>query len=142
MKQKTPENSPVSHREALGRKPSPVEEAFGDMQLMLKRIVARLVANPTDVEDILQDTYVKAVTGEATTAVRNPRAYLVTVARSVALNDLAKKSRQIAESIEAAGGLSVISDEPSAEERLIEDDKLQALRDATATLPQQCRRER
>jgi RNA polymerase sigma-70 factor (ECF subfamily) len=110
------------------------------MQWMLKRIIARLTANPSDVEDILQDTYVKAVTGEATTQVRNPRAYLVTVAKSVALNDLAKKSRQIAESIEAAGGLSVISDEPSAEDRLIEDEKLKALREATATLPPQCRR--
>src|SRR5262245_42248869 len=102
MKQNTPENAPVSHREALGGKTSPVEAAFADMQLMLKRIIARLVINPNDVEDILQDTYLKAVTGEATTTVRNPRAYLVTIARSVALNDLAKKSRQIAESIEAA----------------------------------------
>jgi hypothetical protein len=82
MNSKETGNPPVSPRWPSDRRLSPVEQAFAEMQWMLKRIIARLSANPADVEDILQDTYVKAVTGEATTQVRNPRAYLVTVARS------------------------------------------------------------
>jgi RNA polymerase sigma factor (sigma-70 family) len=133
-------DSPRAAQQAQGRDATPVERAFFEVRLLLKRVVARIVSNPADVEDILQDAYVKAVTGEKTSLVRNPKAYLVLVARSVALNDLQKKSRRIAQSIEAAGAAEVISNEPSAEERLIERERLGALREAVAGLPPKSRR--
>lgn len=123
------------------RRPStPVTRAFLEIRQLLRSILSRMVANPDDVEDLLQDTYLKATAGEKTTVINNPKGYLVTVARSLALTELSRRSKQIFESIEGARALEVISDEANGEDRLIGRQKLEIFLSAVATLPPQCRR--
>lgn len=119
---------------------TPVTRAFLEIRQLLRSILSRMVSNPDDVEDLLQDTYLKATAGERTTVVSNPKGYLVTVARSLALTELSRRSKQIFESIEGARALEVISDEATGEEKLIGRQKLEIFASAVATLPPQCRR--
>lgn len=119
---------------------TPIEAAFFAIRSQLARYVARLVTNAMDVEDILQETYLKARRGEENGHVRNPRGYLFAVARSVALNDLARKSRSIVEYIDDAAALEVESNEPSVEEQIASHQRFEVFCDAVATLPAQCRR--
>lgn len=119
---------------------TPVERAFMEIRLLLRSVLARIITNPDDVDDLLQETYIKAVNGEKATAISNPKGYLVVVARNLALSELSRRSKQIFESIEDARSLELISDEASSEEHLIGKQKLEIFNAAVASLPPQCRR--
>ena len=58
----------------------------------LIRLIRRSVANPTDVEDILQETYLRAYAANQRTEVRSIPAYLHTTARNLALNFVTQSS--------------------------------------------------
>lgn len=118
---------------------SPVEKAFLEMRVILQRRLTRILVNPQDVEDILQDTYVNSITSEEKAKIRNPKAYLMQVARNLALKELSKKSRQLTDSIEVAGGFSLISNEPTAEDQISGEEKMVVLAEAVSMLPPKCR---
>lgn len=122
------------------KKMTPVEAAFVEMRTALQRTVSRIVTDRTDIDDILQDTFLKAVRSEKTTEVRNPKAFLMTVARSVALNDLAKKSRSIVDYVEEAALPEVNNTEPALEDHIAARERYALFCEAVATLPRQCRR--
>lgn len=119
---------------------SPIESAFLAIRSQLARYVARMVTSSVDIDDILQETYLKASQCSKTTVVKNPRGYLYSVARSVALNDLAHKSRSIIEYIEEASVLEVESNEPPVDEQVSSRQRFEKFCDAVASLPPKCRR--
>ena len=55
-------------------------------KLSLTRMIRRSVDNPPDVEDILQETYLRTYAANKQTEVRSIQAYLHTTARNLALN--------------------------------------------------------
>ena len=122
------------------RATTPVERAFVDTQPALKRFIGRFFRQGADVDDIAQETFLKAVAAEKRSPVRKPEAFLMTVARSVALTALSKKTREIADIVEDCASLEVSEDEPDAETQLIARERFAVFCDAVATLSPQVRK--
>jgi RNA polymerase sigma-70 factor (ECF subfamily) len=119
---------------------TPVETAYIDNQRGLRRFIARMFGRSCDVDDIAQETFLRAVAAERRGRIENPKAYLYQAARNVALTELSKKSRQIVDYIEDATLREVSSEEPSAEAHAIGRERLAMFCEALATLPPQCRK--
>lgn len=92
-----------------------------------------------DVDDVIQEAYAVLGAVERVALIRNPRAYLFQVARSIVVRHI-RRSRVV--SIQAAGdleGFDPADDAASAEQSAIDRDELRRLAEAVAAMPPQMR---
>jgi RNA polymerase sigma-70 factor (ECF subfamily) len=96
-----------------------------------------LARHGADAEDIVQDACVRALAALETREVEHPRAWLLTIARNVALTHLARKKATRAEGYigESDSALEAPEPSPNAEAQLIAADESATLRRAFAGLP-------
>jgi RNA polymerase sigma factor (sigma-70 family) len=131
------------HKQTTKRPATPqgLSAVFVEHQSALKRFMAKFFSRPQDVDDIAQETYLRAFDAEKGGEVlRTPKAFLFRVAKNVALNELTRKSRMLTDYIEDSISPDVIGEEDSAEDRVLAQEKLSMFCSAVATLPMQCRR--
>ena len=64
---------------------------FEASKTALRRYLGRFFRRPQDVEDLLQETFVRAYAAEARGPILMPRAYLFRVAKHVSLNEIARR---------------------------------------------------
>src|ERR1700735_2404724 len=96
-----------------------VFEAFVRHQIPLRRFIARLMCNASDVDDIAQEAFLRAFSVEQDRPIEQPKSFLFRIAKHIALTQLTQKSRRITDCIEDFCGLEVIPAEGSAEDELI-----------------------
>jgi RNA polymerase sigma-70 factor (ECF subfamily) len=121
--------------------PRGLSAVFLAQQFSLKRFIARFFSSPQDIEDVAQEAYLRAFNAEkAGEEVRSPKAFLFRIAKNVALNELASKSRLLTDYIEDSTAQDVIDKGSSTEEQAIGHEKLAMFCRAVASLPVQCRR--
>lgn len=133
----------IKHRQpkqAQNRSASPMLKAFRENESILRRFLRRFTSNTHDIEDITQETILRALRAEKTTEIEQPRAFLFGIARNVAKKELEKKSRSIVDFIEDFGQQEYISDEPSLEDHLDGRQQMLLFAEAVATLPAQCQK--
>ncbi|MEO0398226.1 MAG: RNA polymerase sigma factor [Pseudomonadota bacterium] len=108
----------------------------------LRRLLWRYVSNRQDVEDLLQETYVRVLAADAKYKLRASKGYLFRTAKNLALNELAKKSRTTTDSIEDSTPETVLIDEGqiAADESLSTRQEFMLVAQAVAGLPPQCRK--
>ena len=116
-----------------------VESAFKTCEMALKRYLARYLHRREDIEDMVQETYLRAHKATQKRWVEYPKAYLFKVARTVALSELSKKMQQLTDYLEEIPAEEPGSDS-SIDEELIAEQRLSLYCDAVAELPPQCRR--
>jgi len=93
-----------------------------------------------DVDDVIQETYLRLMRASATQSIRSTRAFLFITARNLALDLLRRK--RVARLDEGAtfAAVSLIADErPHPSELACRGHELQLLREAIANLPPRCR---
>ena len=131
------DNTAVSdHRRGL----SEISAAFIENNIVLKKFLTRFLYQRQDIEDVVQETYLRACKAEKTTDILQPRAFLFRVARNLALNELKKKSRRITDYIEDADEHTIDHRTASLEAELEAQQHLGLYCEAIAQLPEQCRR--
>jgi len=96
--------------------------------------------NGADAEDIVQDACVRALTALETQQVEQPRAWLLTIVRNVALTFLTRKNAAATADadigdLERQGILQAHEPSPGTEARLIAADENESLRRGLADLP-------
>lgn len=74
---------------------SVVTPAFIKNQSFLKRFLTRFLSSSQDIEDVVQESYLKALGAEKKHEISSPKAFLFRIARNEALKELQKKSRRI-----------------------------------------------
>jgi RNA polymerase sigma factor (sigma-70 family) len=110
-------------------------------QLSLRRFLRRFFSRVQDIEDIAQETFLRAFDAERSgESVRSPKAFLFRIAKNVALNELARKSRCLTEYMEESAAQDVMDPSAPAEEQAIGREKLAMFCRAVASLPAQCRK--
>lgn len=121
---------------------SPILQAFLDNERGLKRFLNRFLPRQQDVDDVAQETFLRAFAAEADQEVRDPRAFLYKVARNLALNERSRLSTRLTGAIEDFPDPSVLGqkDQVTGEQMLEGREKLAIFADAVARLPDQCRR--
>lgn len=133
-------NANEQQRRKAEIKISVIARVFLESEPSLKRFVARFFSRSQDIEEVVQETFLRAFHAEKELHVRAPKAFLFRIARNLALKELTKKSRLITDYIEDSGGLETLGQESSAEDHMEMRQKLAAFCNVVASLPPQCRR--
>lgn len=123
-----------------GRPASAILTVYQSVQSNLRRYLLRFVVREQDVEDIVQEAFLRAYESERSQEIRSPRSFLFRVARNIALSELDRKSTRLLVYMGDLRALDVIDDRPAADQELEIHRRLEALGAIIATLPPQCRR--
>ncbi|HEY5754491.1 MAG TPA: RNA polymerase sigma factor [Steroidobacter sp.] len=123
---------------SVGR--SAILQAFADTQAILRRFVRRFAQSRHDVEDITQETIVRALQAEKERQIDDPRAFLFGVAKNIVYKDLQRRSRFITEFVDDAVTDAALPDTPSLDEQLDARQRMILFWQAVATLPPQCQK--
>lgn len=120
---------------------SDIYRAFLEHQTAIRRVIARYCAQPEDIEDLAQHTFLRGFAAETKAKIREPKAFLLRIARNLALSEIKRHGRRFTDSIEDCEVSEVLKDErqATAEDRLDATRKLAALSMAVAQLPPECR---
>lgn len=119
---------------------SAILAAFLSVEPMLRQYVMRFALREEDIDDILQEAFLRAYQSERTQVIRAPRSFLFRVARNVALNEIARKANRLMVLVGDSAALDVIDEGPSVERQLEIRRSFDALNAVIAALPPQCRR--
>lgn len=117
-----------------------ITEAFLKHETFLKRFLSRFLSGPQDIEDVVQDTYLKAFSAEKKQKIHQPKAFLFRVARNAALTQLTKKSRKIMSYVEDYDDLAIINDEVTVEDHVLAREKLGMFCQSALEMTPRCRR--
>lgn len=115
-------------------------EAYQSNLSGLKRFLSRMLSNPHDVEDVVQETFIRAHLAERNSQIKQPKSYLFKIARNVALNQFRQDMRKPTDFIEDYHPSSVSLHEGTLEDEVLAQEKFEILCGAIATLPPQCRK--
>lgn len=118
---------------------SAVSAAFLENYVFLKRFLARYFSNRQDIEDVAQETYLRAYVAEQKKEIEQPKAFLFRIAKNLALTQLTKKSRKITDYLEECGASVVIECGAAADSEAEALESLGLYCDAVASLPEKCR---
>ena len=103
------------------------------------KFLTSFFSNSADVEDAVQEAYLRAYVAEQKKSIEQPKAFLFRIAKNVALSKLAKKSRQITDYLEDSAD-SVRTDIDAAADKQAEaQESLGIYCEAVAALPDKCR---
>ena len=118
-----------------------------DTYIALREQIANLVTRivpPKEVEDIVQETYVRICRVDPREAVREPRSYVLRTARNLALDHVKRSESRLAAGtdmdglVAGDGGLPAEADPTQA--RVASDEEFALFCEAVRSLPRQCRR--
>jgi RNA polymerase sigma-70 factor (ECF subfamily) len=110
------------------------------LRVRLKRYIARLMRKPEDVEDLVQDSYLRIIEAGSRGEITHPRAYLYRIAHNLALNSAARKSNTVVDYIEDLLGADDQLGSASLEEEVMAQESFEMFCRAVAELPEQCRK--
>jgi RNA polymerase sigma factor (sigma-70 family) len=108
----------------------------------LRRYLSRFFSRQQDVEDMMQEAFVRAYAAEARGPILMPRAYLFRVAKHVALNEVARRKNSATDSVEDFDDPDVVGsgNQPGVEQEVDGKRRLALFANAVAALPSQCRK--
>lgn len=106
----------------------------------LARAVSRIVKRH-DIEDILQDAFIRSFEAEGRYRIRNPRAFLLRTATNLALNHASRAGYKTTTDMEDSAVSEVYSTTAECVENAVDaDDRFREFCGAVGGLPEQCRR--
>ena len=119
---------------------SDISEAFVEQQRPLRAFISRFIRGPQDIDDIAQETFVRAFLAEQKGDIQHPKAYIYRVARNLAFETLSKKSTQLTSYIEDSCDFSLLQSNEDIEVSTIVKEKFDRVKVAIAEMPPQCQR--
>lgn len=109
-------------------------------KLLFSKVLRRFFLNAADIEDITQETLLRAIEARKRTTIRNPKQFLLGVAVNVAREEVKKRAKITREIIEDCDLSRHLSDEPPLDTLVEGREKLRLMCEAVAKLLLQCRR--
>jgi len=123
---------------------APAQHALASVYMACRGALARAVGRIVkrhDVEDILQDAFVRSFEAESRYRIRNPRAFLLRTATNLALNHASRSGYRTTGDIEDLALSGVYATSSDAVEATVDaDDRFAEFCRAVGGLPEQCRR--
>lgn len=111
---------------------------FREQETGIRRFLSRISPSGSDIDDITQETILRALQAERKREIQEPKAYLYMIARNVVRDALDKKSRSLIDFIEDFAPETVSSNEPPVEDQVDSRQRMLLFWEAVATLPEQC----
>ena len=121
---------------------SEILKTFLKNRAAIKRVLARFSLSDADVDDLVQETFIKGFAAETKGRIDDPRAFLFRIARNLAISQKRARKRSVEDPLEDLSPDGVIHDERQAdsEECLDSRRKIMLFAEAVAHLPPQCRK--
>jgi RNA polymerase sigma factor (sigma-70 family) len=116
-----------------------VESMYLACRGMLARAV-RGIVNRHDVEDVLQEAFVRSFEAEGSRTIHDARAFLLRTARNVALDHVSSASYRRTGSLHALDEDHFIDQAAPVEAQVDSEQRFLAFCEAVGSLPEQCRR--
>lgn len=107
---------------------------------MLQHYLRKYLNSDEDIEDVIQDTYLRIYGIQDYTAVESPRALLITIAHNLAVELGRRRVSRATEPVADFDALNVSSGNPHLEEQLDARRRFEAFCSAVDSLPPICRR--
>jgi RNA polymerase sigma-70 factor (ECF subfamily) len=114
-------------------------DAFLNFRGRLARAVGRIV-QPHDIEDIVQETFIRCYEASATTTIRHPRSFMLTTAKNLAVNHVVKAETRLTSKVASFDESAVPLYAEQVEDAIERDERFQLFCRAVRGLPVQCRR--
>ena len=105
----------------------------------LRRFISRFVGKH-DVEDVVQEAFLRAYNAETGKPIEQPKSYLFRITKHVALNQLRQRSRKPTDYLEDFESPDVLVNEWTLEDEVMAQQKLGFHCAAVASLPPKCRK--
>lgn len=121
------------------RQPDGVTSMYLTCKSMLARAVRGIVRRH-DVEDVLQEAFVRSFEAEGRQVIRDARAFLLRTARNVALDHVTSARYRRTGSIDGLDEAHFIDDSATVEARVEAENRFMEFCEAVGGLPDQCRR--
>jgi RNA polymerase sigma-70 factor (ECF subfamily) len=122
----------------------PADELLLKMFLSCRSLLAGVVsriAPPHEIEDIVQETYVRICQSKVSGDMREPRAFMLTTARNLALDYVKRADQRLNCTLEEQLEATLLAPETSDPLRqAVSDQEFARFCEAVRRLPQQCRR--
>ncbi len=118
-----------------------ISSSFLAHRSFLKKFVYRFFYNREDIEDVVQETYLRAYVAEQKAEITNHKSFLFTTARNIALTKLTKKSKQVTDFLEdySERDKDALQVEPSAQNEVDARQQLIVYCNAIQSLNGKCR---
>lgn len=117
-----------------------ITTAFYTVEQSLKSYLMRFLVRKQDVEDTVQETFLRAWEAEKTSEIRSPKSFLFKVAKNLALSEIARKTNRMMVTIGDLDELDVLVNRSSLEDELEQDKSVTALLGVIGTLPPKCQK--
>jgi RNA polymerase sigma-70 factor (ECF subfamily) len=124
----------------------PNDDKLTSVFLSIRGGLARAISGivpPREVEDVVQETYVRVCQSQNTDEIRAPRAFMYRTARNIALNYVNKAESRLVDSLDAAleaGNWSASDPRGDTYTHASSREEFSMFCDAVRSLPLQCRR--
>ena len=119
---------------------SRIFSVFRSNENMIRKFLRRYVSSRHEIEDITQETILRALHAEKSREIREPKAFLFGIAKNIVRKELHRKSTNLIQFIEDFDGERHFSYETDTEGMLDARERLLIFWEAVATLPPQCQR--
>jgi RNA polymerase sigma factor (sigma-70 family) len=116
-----------------------ITASFLSLRSGLHKFLLRFLVRRQDVEDIVQETFLRAYESARQQTIDFPKSFLFTVAKNLALSEIERKASRMTFYVSDLQELNV-ADEQCVEDKVDAQQKLAALLKVVATLPPQCQR--
>lgn len=119
-----------------------LDKAFFSIQAALRRSLGKVLSSSQDIEDVVQETYLRAVASNTSKSIKDPAGYLFRTSRNIALNQKARLYHELEVSlpVEEVDQLTVFIDDKPVERDVDRKQRFAELCLAVSELPIQCRR--
>ena len=124
------------------KNPHALFEVFAALRGRITRLVVGIVP-PKEVEDIVQETYVRVCQIENKDTIREPHSFMFRTARNLALDYLKRAETRLTAGVDAIDEIELLNDTRLTDTTYSEassDEEFSQFCDAVRHLPQQCRR--
>ena len=121
-------------------KNSTITSVFLGLETELKCYLMRFLINKQDIEDAVQETFIRAYKAEETSEIHSPKSFLFKIAKNFALSELTKKSNQLTDCMGDMQDSGVIDDRLTTEDQIEMQQKLAVFYKIAASMPPQCQK--
>lgn len=117
-----------------------IAEAYLQNQAMLRGYISRFLVSSHEIDDVSQETFLRAYNAEQKKTIEEPKAFLFRIAKNLMLSEFKKTSRKITDYIEDAEHEEFLDERVNLVDSIMAQQKLGIYCEAVATLPPKRRR--
>lgn len=130
----------TAKNKALQDVPQSLETVFLGCRNGLKRLVSRYLRRPQDVDDIVQEVFLRSYQVDIKKKIDHPEGYMFRAARNLSLKHLNLSHNKLTDTVEDLEFQEVINGEDPVIRQLEASEQFAIFCDAARELPEQCRK--